>query len=63
MSVCMVLVKLPMALKKKIAKITEILNDLLKNTTGEFGFDLTAREKNPFSVLTELFNSLTHTDS
>ena len=52
-----------MALKKKIGKITKILNDLLKNTTGEFGFDLTAREKNPFSVVTVLFNSLTHTDS
>ena len=52
-----------MALKKKIGKITKILNDLLKNTTGEFGFDPTVREKNPFSVLTELFDSLTHTDS
>lgn len=39
---------------KKIRKITEILYDLFKNT-GEFGFDLNARENNPLPVLTELF--------
>ena len=39
--------------------ITEILNDLLKDTRGEFGFDQIQEKRKPLSVLTELFNPLT----